>query len=192
MCPRPLLSSDLDAEVFRQYYYLKKELVIFCQEHALSVAGNKQELTERIICFLRTGMKTKSANRRKIVRKQIGEITLQTLIEPDVVCSEQHRTFFKRTIGTSFTFRVAFQKWLKTHAGSTYAEAIQAWYALQEKPAEIDRQFEYNTYIRDFFRNNPGKSLQEAILCWNEKKKRSGTRCYEPEDLAALEGIRLN
>ena len=34
----------------------------------------------------------------------------------------------------------------------------------------IDRQFEYNTYIRDFFADNEGRSLEEAIRCWKYKK----------------------
>ena len=34
----------------------------------------------------------------------------------------------------------------------------------------IDRQFEYNTYIRDFFEDNKGMSLDQAITCWKFKK----------------------
>ena len=29
----------------------------------------------------------------------------------------------------------------------------------------IDKQFEYNTYICDFFEDNQGRSLEEAIIC---------------------------
>ena len=51
----------------------------------------------------------------------------------------------------------------------------------------IDRQFEYNTYIRDFFADNSGKKLEEAIACWKYKKKLPGHNRYEKEDLVALE-----
>ena len=51
----------------------------------------------------------------------------------------------------------------------------------------IDKQFEYNTYIRDFFADNKGKSLEEAITCWKYKKQLFGHNCYEKSDLAALD-----
>ena len=38
--------------------------------------------------------------------------------------AELHRAFFKREIGDSFSFNVAFQKWLKSNSGKTYADAI--------------------------------------------------------------------
>ena len=47
----------------------------------------------------------------------------------------------------------------------------------------IDRQFEYNTYIRDFFEHNPGRSLDEAIRCWKYKKSQPGSNKYEDSDL---------
>ena len=40
---------------FRNFYYLKQELVDFCRENALPVSGGKIELTDRIACFLDTG-----------------------------------------------------------------------------------------------------------------------------------------
>ncbi len=62
---------------------------------------------------------------------------------------------------------MAFQKWLKNNAGKSYREAITAYYQiLKEKKkgkTTIDRQFEYNTYIRDFFADNKGKYLEDAI-----------------------------
>lgn len=52
----------------------------------------------------------------------------------------------------------------------------------------IDRQFEYNTYIRDFFADNQDKSLEDAIKCWKYKKLLQGHNRYERSDLAALDG----
>ena len=51
----------------------------------------------------------------------------------------------------------------------------------------IGKQFEYNTYIRDFFAENPGKSLKDTIRCWNYKKSQSGHHRYESTDLEALD-----
>ena len=51
----------------------------------------------------------------------------------------------------------------------------------------IDKQFEYNTYIRDFFEDNQGRSLDEAITCWKYKKSLQGHNRYEKSDLVALD-----
>jgi hypothetical protein len=190
MSERPELSRDISAEVFRNYYYLKEELVKFCQKYDLQTTGSKQELTDRIAYFLETGKK-KSASSKRIQAESIGEITENTLIEANIVCSEKHRAFFKERIGKTFSFNVAFQKWLKNNAGKTYADAIRAYYAILEEKKKsktvIDKQFEYNTYIRDFFADNKGMSLENAIKCWKYKKNLKGHNRYEKTDLIALE-----
>ncbi len=186
---RPQLSTELNIETFRQYYYLKEELVCFCRDNGLQTTGSKAELTERIAAYLGTGKSITTA--RKIKKNTAPQtITPDTEIESNFVCSEKHRTFFIEHIGKRFTFIVPFQKWLKANAGKTYREAIQAYYTIieQKKTAKppIDSQFEYNTYIRDFFADNQGKSLQDAIKCWNYKKSLQGHHRYEKSDLIAL------
>ena len=90
---------------------LKEELVSFCKANELPATGSKTELTERIACFLDTGKVTSAPKTRRSTNK-ITDITLDNLIEPNFVCSEVHRAFFKEQIGASFSFNVAFQKWL--------------------------------------------------------------------------------
>ena len=86
---------------------------------------------------------------------------------------------------------VAFQQWLKSNKGKTYKEAIAAYYRIIEdkkkRKTKIDKQFEYNTYIRDFFEDNQGKSLEDAIKCWKYKKQLQGHNRYEKTDLIAIE-----
>ena len=60
--------------------------------------------------------------------------------------------------------------------------------AKQEKTV-IGKQFVYNTYIRDFFADNKGASLEEAIKCWKYKKSLKGSNKYEKSDLKALEKV---
>ena len=189
MSERPELTKLLDGKTFRSYYYLKEELVAFCRENGLPVSGGKLELTDRIACFLDTGKAPASSARRRLPA-YAGPITEETRIERDVVCSEKHRAFFAAKIGKRFSFNVPFQKWLKANAGKTYGDALRAYEQIiaqrkKEKPA-IDRQFEYNQYVRDFFAENPGRTLQEAILCWKYKKGLQGHNRYEKSDLAAL------
>lgn len=189
MIERPVLDKKLDSKTFRDFYYLKEELVDFCRKNGLPVSGGKIELTDRIAYFLDTG-EIIAASTGKKKAAVVFDINEDTKIEPDFVCSEQHRAFFKEHIGRSFSFHVAFQKWLKSNAGKTYKEAIAAYYQILEDKkkgkTKIDKQFEYNTYIRDFFADNPGRSLKDAIQCWNYKKQLQGHNRYEQSDLAAI------
>lgn len=190
MNERPELNKKLDAATFRRFYYLKQELADFCKENGLPASGSKIELTDRIAYFLDTG-KVQKPSPRRISAVMIGTLTEDTVIEPNIVCSEKHRAFFCEKIGKSFSFNVPFQKWLKANAGKTYGDAIRAYYRILEEKkqtkTEIGGQFEYNTYIRDFFADNPGKSLHDAIVCWNYKKGLPGHHRYEPSDLRALD-----
>lgn len=186
---RPDLDTRLDSKSFKEYYYLKEELIDFCRKNDLQTTGGKLELAERISDFLDTGVKSyKTHNNKKT--KIVNDITLDTLIEENFVCSEKHRAFFKEKIGKSFSFNVQFQKWLKANAGKTYHNSIEAYYQILEdkknNKTAIDKQFEYNTYIRDFFEDNKGKTLDDAIRCWKYKKSLQGHNKYEKSDLIAL------
>ena len=189
MNERPELNKELDAITFRNFYYLKQELIDFCRENGQPTSGDKIELTDRIATFLDTG-KAPAARKSKRKAANISLITDETAIEENVVFSERHRAFFKEKIGKSFSFNVPFQKWLKSNAEKTYGEAVQAYHKIIEEKkrnkTEIGRQFEYNTYIRDFFADNCEKSLNEAIVCWKYKKSLPGHHKYERSDLVAL------
>ena len=190
MSERPELTIELKSKEFLEYYYLKEELVYFCRENGLPASGGKTELTERIAYFLDTG-KVLAAKTARTQKHKISTITRDSIIESDFVCSELHRAFFKREIGESFSFNVAFQKWLKSNAGKTYADAIAAYNeiktAKKTEKTSIGSQFEYNAYVRDFFEDNNGASLEDAIKCWKYKKSIKGHNKYERSDLRALE-----
>lgn len=183
---RPSLDKNMDESIFRDFYYLKEELIAFCKYEGIQATGSKEELTNRIAHFLRTGEKLKASKKHKI-KNDIRSISLDDKIEENFVCSEIHRAFFKEEIGKSFSFNVKFQQWLKKNSGKTYKESIDAYYQIIEDKKQnktlIDKQFEYNTYIRDFFDDNKEASLKDAIKCWKYKKSLSGHNKYEKEDL---------
>lgn len=190
MRERPILDKTVDADVFCDFYWLKEELIDFCRANGLPASGGKADIAERIATYLKTG-DVVLPQQKSVKKPNIDSITEEMEIEPDFVCSEKHRAFFKEKIGNSFSFNVLFQKWLKANTGKTYAQAIIAYYEIlagKKKGASvIDKQFEYNTYIRMFFAENPGKSLRQAILCWNHKKSLQGHNAYEKSDLIALD-----
>lgn len=186
---RPELTKDLDSKTFKEYYYLKDELIAFCNNNNLQSVGSKEELTERIVTFLDTGERI-SKSYVKSYNTGSGYIDLDSLIGENFVCSERHREFYIEHIGSSFKFIVGFQKWLKENPDKTYRDSIDAYYQILEEKkngkSTIGKQFEYNTYIRDFFEDNKGMSLDEAIKCWKYKKSLKGSNKYERSDLEIL------
>ena len=191
MSDRPALTKNLSSEAFQKFYYLKEELTVFCRENGLPTSGGKVEITSRIAHFLKSGEIIQPIKKDRAAKSIIGVLMESTTIEADFVCSEVHRAFFKTKVGNQFSFNVAFQKWLKANSGKTYAQAVDAYYQILEdkKKAKttIDKQFEYNTYIRAFFEDNENLSLQDAIVCWKYKKGLSGHNRYEEADLTALD-----
>ena len=88
MNEKPALDRNLDEEIFRSYYFLKEELVAFCRANGLPASGSKMELTERIADYLTTG-EIKPAEKAKKTKTGVVQISEESLIEPDFVCSEK-------------------------------------------------------------------------------------------------------
>lgn len=44
MSKRPDLDNNTDSKIFKEYYYLKKELIEFCRKNNLQTTGSKLEL----------------------------------------------------------------------------------------------------------------------------------------------------
>ncbi len=51
---RQELNNNLNAEDFKDNYYLKTELIKFCRQNNLQASGSKIELTNRVFYFLKT------------------------------------------------------------------------------------------------------------------------------------------
>ena len=195
---RPQLTKDLKSAEFKEYYFLKEELKDFCKKEGLKVSGSKNQLEERIIYYLDTGKSLD--NSRSIENKHnysksnsnkattYEEITLDSILGENFKCSEDKREFFEKEIGKGFKFKVKFQKWLKANPDKTYRDAVDAYYELQNsnEKTKIDKQFQYNQYIRDFFDDNDDKTLNDAIKCWKYKKSIKGHNKYEKSDLDIL------
>ena len=187
---RPLLTKQLTPEEFGNYYFLKEELKEFCRREGLKVSGNKGDLEKRIIHYLSTGESLKEPDIKYVPSKTSSEIKLDSKLGENFKFSEDKREFFKKEIGSSFKFKVKFQKWLKANPDKNYMDAIDEYFRIQnsKEKTEIGKQFQYNQYIRDFFENNKDKTLDDAIKCWKYKKSLKGHNRYEDSDLTALTG----
>ena len=172
-------------------YYLKEQLINMCKEHNLPASGSKENLLEYICNYIEN--KPINTIKAKIRNKNHNfEPSLEKIIDENYSNNEIHRKFFKETIGNKFKFNVQFINWIAENKGKkTYKAAIEMYHKilLDKKSGEktkIGKQFEYNQYTRDFFKNNPNLSRKDCIKCWNYKKKQFGNHKYEQEDLRIL------
>ncbi|MFS0880173.1 DUF6434 domain-containing protein [Metabacillus niabensis] len=183
---RPPLTKNIHLDEFKQYYWLKKELQAFCKQHGLSPTGSKEELTERIDEFLRTGTIIKPNRTLSRQNDKNIELSLDTVINENHRCSQEVRAFFKSIIGPTFHFSTYIQKFFKENIGKTYREAVEAWYEEEERKKDpsyqtkIGSQFQYNQFFRDYFSDpaNKGRKRQDAIDAWNQIKKQPGSNKY--------------
>ena len=182
------LTRDLNPQEFNDYYFLKDELKDFCRKEGLMVSVSKQDLEKWLVHYLATGEELKEVNVKIVSNDSVSKIAMDSKLGENFKCSEDKRAFFEREIGKGFKFKVKFQKWLKANPEKTYSDAIEAYYEIQNsgEKTEIDKQFQYNQYIRDFFEDNDDKSLDDAIKCWKYKKSIKGHNRYEKSDLEAL------
>ena len=68
---RPILDKNLDSATFRNFYFLKEELVNFCRENGLPSSGGKIEITDRIAHFLDTGEILSVSRKKRQLFKQV-------------------------------------------------------------------------------------------------------------------------
>ena len=191
---RPELNKNISLKDFKDFYWLKKELVSFSKDNKIDYSGGKIEITDRIIYFLETGKKPEKV--KSNIPKSNSKfnwnnepLTLETIITDNYRNTENLRLFFTKEIGKHFKFNVLFMNWMKQNVGKTLKGAIDEWekiYLLKKKTnykSEIDSQFEYNTYIRDFLNDNPSMSLVDARNHWIIKRETRGSKKYTKEDL---------
>jgi hypothetical protein len=189
---RPELNSKISVADFKDFYWLKEELIAFCKATGINTSGGKQELAKRIAIYLQTGEIVKMVYKQKNISNfdwNKSTITLNTVITDNYKNTENVRAFMTKEIGKYFRFNVEFLKWTKQNVGKTMRDAVAEWkriYTLKHDKnykTEIEPQFEYNTYIRHFLADNPDKTLKEAIFHWNLKRSQRGNVAYSREDL---------
>jgi hypothetical protein len=188
---RPELNNNISVSDFKDFYWLKEELLAFCKSEGIRTNGGKQELADRIVIYLQTGAIIKTENKQKRTSNydwNKSTIDLDTIITDNYKNTENVRTFMINAIGSRFRFNVEFLKWTKQNIGKTMRDAIAEWKRITEQKrdknhkTEIAVQFEYNTYIRSFLADNPGKTIKDAIKYWKIKRDQRGNNIYSRED----------
>ncbi len=194
MDKRPDLNKNITVKDFQDFYWLKSELVDFCRSEGLSTTGSKIEIAQRISHYLQTGEKQKPQKSRPIATFDWNTeaLTLSTVITDNYKSSENVRVFFKQHLGENFKFNVPFMDWMKANVGKTLGDAISQYAEIvtQRKSTphkKIAPQFEYNTYLRDFLKDNPGSSRSVGIKLWKIKRSMRGDNVYSRKDLEFLD-----
>jgi SAP domain-containing new25/Domain of unknown function (DUF6434) len=174
---RPSLTNTLSPEEFESWYWLKQELVEFCQQHQIPSAGSKSEVSEKIPAFLRKAPPPKV---RVSIKK--GEMPahflLTTVIGIGWRCNPALGAFFREQCGKGFRFNAAVRNFIHTQVGATLADAVNCYVASVAPGAPqqpIIPQNEYNRFTREFFDENPGATRAQALAGWWEKRSRKKT-----------------
>jgi SAP domain-containing new25/Domain of unknown function (DUF6434) len=174
---RPALTNTLSAEAFESWYWLKEELVAFCQQHQIPSAGSKPEVSEKISAFLRNAPPPKTRVTTK-KGEMPNEFTLTTVIGEGWKCNPSLGAFFREHCGKGFRFNAAVRNFIHTQVGATLADAMRC-YATSVAPGApkqpIIPQNEYNRFTREFFAGNPGATRAQALAGWWEKRSRKKT-----------------
>ncbi|MGH1366541.1 MAG: DUF6434 domain-containing protein [Calditrichia bacterium] len=194
MDTRPELDPTISEQDFKDFYWLKEELVAFCRSVGINPTGNKTTLEERISSFLQSGelkktVRAKSSEPTSNFDWRKEKLTADTVLTDSYKNNQNVRGFFAEYIGKRFRFNIIFMDWIKMNYGKTLADAAEAWLQIEAeqksrtKPKEILPHLQYNRYIRDFLAGNPDKSMQDAIHYWKIKKNKRGDNLYCREDL---------
>jgi hypothetical protein len=164
---RPALS----AENFRAWYWLKKELQLYCSTHGLPTSGSKEDLTLRVQAHLQG-----HALPEVTAPRQRGDmpalLTPETVIGSGWRLNDALRAFFVAHTSKSFRFNQALRDVFKNPQGQTLAQALAVYAQSCEGPtAPIQRQFQFNQHIRDFFAQHPNATRAQALEAWQKKRE---------------------
>jgi Domain of unknown function (DUF6434)/SAP domain-containing new25 len=189
---RPAITTIKTGKELKCWYWLKDELVAYCKIKDIGYAGGKFTILERIANKL-DGKKVISKKNTKAVSVfdwHGASLTPNTVITDNYKNSQNVRRFFKVHCGEKFHFSIPFMLWMKANTGKKLKDAVIEWKRLQKVTSDkafrsvIPEHNQYNQYIRDFFSDNPGKTLEDARQCWKLKRQLPLERHrYERSDL---------
>ncbi len=193
---RPKIEEIVIVEDFKNWYWLKDEMITICKLMQLPYTGKKFDLRDRIIYALENeGKLFPQEKGNKSISKfnwSKTALTLETQITDNVSFGPNFRRFMKSYIGNHFSCHSDFMDWVKSNVGKTLKDAIIQWEVLEERKRDpsfrrsIADHNMYNQYMRDFLDDNVELGFREAKKYWVLKKRLpvvNGFVKYEAEDL---------
>jgi hypothetical protein len=191
---RPGITTIQTGEDFKKWYWLKEELVAYCKLSGLPYVGSKFEIIERIASSLDNHLDKLPKPKKQVALSKMewhkADLTLETIITDSYKNGQNARRFFTKYCGKSFSFNIEFMAWMKTNVGKTLKDAVEEWLKFHEKSKDknhkstIPKGNQYNQYLRDFFADNPDKTIHDARRFWKLKRALPlGLHKYERSDL---------
>jgi hypothetical protein len=177
---RPDIINIQTGEEFKKWYWLKEEVVAYCKQTQLSYVGSKFQIIERIANALDNDLVPNTQLEKRGISSKMewhkAQLTLETVITDSYKNGPNVRRFFVEYCGTHFSFNIEFMAWMKANVGKTLKDAVDEWLrikALSEDKTHksvIPKGNQYNQYLRDFFADNPDKTMKEARFFWQLKR----------------------
>jgi Domain of unknown function (DUF6434)/SAP domain-containing new25 len=192
---RAQIATIKHSEQLKKWYWLNEELVDYCKQVKLSYTGSKFEILERISNWLdgtptETMIQPNANKPRGSFDWQHEVLYLNTIITNDYKNTKNVREFFMQHCGKKFRFTIPFMTFMKTNLGKTLGDAVSEWKRMEIKRKDpnfksiIPEGNQYNQYLRDFFEDNPQKTVAEARHFWKLKRSLPVERhFYEKSDL---------
>ncbi|MBO6637182.1 MAG: hypothetical protein JJ920_04530 [Roseitalea sp.] len=199
---RPRIETITTGAALKDWYWLKQEIVDHARNLGVSPYGGKFAIIDRVAHFLDTGERRKPSYEQGPARRQTspasmfdwahGAITRDTIIDAGYRNNHNVRAFLARETGRKITFNIAFMDWMKANAGKTMGDAAHEWLRLDAErkagvKATIPYHNQFNAYVRAFFDDNPGRSMDDARHFWKLKRGLPGHNRYERSDLDLTE-----
>ncbi len=194
MTDRPDIAHCPDAATFRQWYYLKAELIDYARSKGLRTTGGKFEIADRIAYFLDNGQPPPEAPKASKPTSKFdwhsAPLSPETVITDSYKNSQNMRRFMQAQI-PGFKFSIPFMDWMKANTGKTLADAVAAAKAISaDKKAGVKQpnqpHNQYNAYTRAYFDAVPDGSQVELRRLWALRRQRPGPYVFAPEDLLLL------
>lgn len=193
MSDRPEIAECPDAATFRQWYYLKEELVAYARANQLSASGGKFDIADRIAHFLDTGERLKPTKTPKITSQfdwHRADLSDATVITDSYKNTQNVRHYFKARL-PGFAFSIPLMDWMKANVGKTLGEAVvvaeeiaAAKKAGRKQPNQPHNQ--YNAFTRAYFAAVPDGTQDEVRQLWRWRRMRPGPYVFQRTDLDAF------
>ena len=182
MTDRPEIADCKDAAQFRDWYYLKDELMVFARTKGIKTTGGKFEIADRIAYFLDHGTPPAAPPRQKVGSKfdwHGAALTDATVITDSYKNTQNMRRYMQAHI-PGYKFSIPFMDWMKANTGKTLADAVVAAKQIdadkkagKKQPDQPHNQ--YNAYTRAYFDHVPNGTQRQLRRLWALRRQSVGS-----------------
>ncbi|TLQ03778.1 hypothetical protein FEZ51_07660 [Pediococcus stilesii] len=208
---RPVFNGEMNTDVFKSFYWYKKELEQICREYKLPSYGTKAELSGYVVQYLDGVPLKKIKSVRKVRRNttlklKADQITLETkLLNTGFSLNNEVRTFFGNYFGVEkFSFCKPMGVMMREieRNGDTQATVADLISCLNDdkvkyiKTAE-EKTYQWNNFVKSF-RHDPYNSIfhsqmKVASIIWgvlrDSNKEKVYSRKLVKENIALVKKI---